>query len=576
MDLIRKRQASTLQARTSFAGVLTAYLLFALFTSLPLQTTARSLSAPAPLALATSLPAPSSSPLKQPADRGKWWQQHQEMAYLHEKWWQRHSLASAGADPMALAPKPITPRQTAIAANNQAATLQLTKSENRPALVAAPTIALAGVSALSLIKPLALAKISQSAQNILADRAEYANADLEAELPAFSKRAFEYREKRPLREQYSAKPPKAAQCVADNIAGWSGLTLSPRQQELLKKPRPPSSQISLELAARLDLKGFTPGSSIFIRIFKDRSELEVWLKKGERYALYHTYKICRWSGSFGPKLYEGDKQSPEGFYTVNKQLFTRPSWKWKGSFSIGYPNAYDKLHGRTGSLILVHGGCTSSGCFAMTDPVIGEVRELAQQARDAGQQKFNVHVYPFKLTTANLVRHKDSPWLPFWNNLKEGYDLFEKTGLPPIVRVCNKRYVFAANGSDQASVEGADKGCYGLTAAIPGWKPASRIASKAVQTRARRAARKAKRTAARSRCKLSRASCRKYAALKRKKISKRRARLNKKKRLIRKKRLARKKHLASKKRRAAKRRATMRRAKSIGAKRKAYQFGGGQ
>ena len=380
--------------------------------------------------------------------------------------------------------------------------------------------------------------------------AKYARSDYEQLLPQFIKKAF-----KPTKVLATSEP-QAAQCVADKIAGWSGIKLLPRHVELLKKSKSASPEISLALAARLSMKGFTPGASIFMRIFKDRSELEIWLKKGERYALYHTYKICRWSGSFGPKLYEGDKQSPEGFYTVNRQLFTRPSWKWKGSFSLGYPNAYDKLHGRTGSLILVHGGCTSSGCFAMTDPVIDEVHELAQLARDNGQQKFSVHVYPFKLTTANLKKHQDGPWGSFWNNLKEGYDLFEETGLPPRVRVCDKRYVFAKGDVERSGDGWSGKGCYGLAAHIPGWKPASRFASKRlVKRRARRAAKRARRAGVRVRCNLNRASCRKHVSLKRKKPKTKRRKSSRKKRL-------------ASKSRASKRRATMRRARTIGRKKK--------
>ena len=303
------------------------------------------------------------------------------------------------------------------------------------------------------------------------------------------------------------------QCFEGKIAGWSGVKMFPRFEDLLKQSDIRQSEISTSLVARLTANGFTPGAPIHMRIFKDRSKLEIWLKKGARYALYRSFDICRWSGSFGPKLYEGDKQSPEGFYSVDNQLFNRRSWKWKNSFSIGYPNAYDKLHGRTGSLILVHGGCTSSGCFAMTNPVINEVHELAQLARDNGQQEYGVHVYPFRLTSANLRRHKNSPWMPFWKNLKEGYDLFETTGLPPKVKVCNKRYVFSPAGIEREGTGWSGKGCYGLAAYIPGWKPARRYSSNA-----RRRTVRWKRSSARSvRCNLSRASCRKWLSLNRRK-----------------------------------------------------------
>ncbi len=615
MDLIRKRKASNIQARFNCAGLFTAYCLFALFTSLPSQTANRTQDA---LSRQTAtLPVPDTLQRIQVKNTIEWWQQHQELAFLHEKWWQRHHPASAkkvvkapaqkDVDEFELAaapklrpmPKPRPVPKAAIKLANAveqtaprtkasiktgvkppikeieaAAPEKLAVTKAKPVIIAPPALLPSFDTFVPSQEPLKLAKIQPSAKIALASLSPlpasilgtiagkvtgHPNSDYESQLPASIKKAFNSRDKRPI------KKPVAARCVADNIAGWSGIKLLPRHVELLKKSALPPSQASLELAARLSLNGFTPGSEIFMRIFKDRSELEVWLKKGERYALYRTYKICRWSGSFGPKLYEGDKQSPEGFYTVNRQLFNRPSWKWKGSFSIGYPNAYDKLHGRTGSLILVHGGCTSSGCFAMTDPVINEVHELAQLARDNGQKNFSVHVFPFKLSAANLAKHKLSPWKPFWNNLKEGYDLFEKTGLPPRVRVCNKRYVFAPNGVDRAGTGWSGKGCYGLAAFIPGWKPASRFATKKLGRKARRAARKARRAGVRARCNLNRASCRKFVALKRKKPGKRRAKSGKRKRLAKKRRLA------------AKRRATIRRARAIGRKqrKRAFKSSGG-
>ncbi len=587
MDLIRKRKASNIQARFNCAGLLTAYCLFALFTSLPSQSAnhnQHNLSQQS-----SNLPVPAPLPEVQTINTGEWWQQHIELALLREKWWQRHHRANAVKTvtaPTQTAPtqentanfelasapraKPVPKAAiktasavkqaaTPIKENVKAAALAiLAAKKTEPKLIASPALLSSADTASPSQKPVKLNEIQLPAKITLASLSPLAasflekvadnlagplNADYDSLAPAFIKKAFKAHDKRPI------KKTEAARCVADNIAGWSGIKLLPRHIEILKKTSSTPLQVSLTLAARLKLGGFSAGSEIFMRIFKDRSELEVWLKKGERYALYHTYKICRWSGSFGPKLYEGDKQSPEGFYTVNRQLFKRPSWKWKGSFSLGYPNAYDKLHGRTGSLILVHGGCTSSGCFAMTDPVINEVHELAQLARDNGQKEFSVHVYPFKLTAANLAKHKHSPWKPFWNNLKEGYDLFEKTGLPPRVRVCDKRYVFAANGVDRADAGWSGKGCYGLAAYIPGWKPASRYATKKMGKRARRAARKARRAGVRSRCNLNLASCRKFIALKRKNSSKRRAKSSKRKR-----------------------RATLRRARAIGRKQKKRAF----
>ena len=360
-----------------------------------------------------------------------------------------------------------------------------------------------------------------------------------------------------------SKEPTAQQCLADNIAGWSGVKLLKKHEDLIKQSDKDPLEVSRGLAASLAAKGFTAGSSIFLRIFKNKSELQVWLKKDDKYALFHTYKICRWSGSFGPKLYEGDKQSPEGFYRVTRQLFNRLSWKWKDSFSIGYPNAYDKLHGRTGSLILVHGGCTSSGCFAMTNPVIKEVHELGQLARENGQKNFSVHVYPFKLTKANLKKYKNSPWLPFWNNLKEGYDLFEKTRLPPMVKVCNKRYVFAPDGTNRSGTGWSGKGCYGLEAYIPGWKPARRYASRRHGKRGkrgRRAARTAHRAGVKARCNFNRPSCRRWVALKSKTKSK--AKVKKNRKSTKRRRVAKNTRRKVKARKSARRRAALRKSKS--------------
>ena len=456
-----------------------------------------------------------------------------------------------------------------------------TPEAKRSAITARATPALATTSLASLSLPADLPAPDaplrlnvQPGQNALPGQNTPPSKIRESDFEALAPKALFAYFKKLQRPAPVATP--AARCIADNIAGWSGTKLLPRHKKILKQSNTPASEISKTLAARLAKNGFTPGSPVFMRLFKDKSELEVWLKKGERYALYHTFKICRWSGSFGPKLYEGDKQSPEGFYTVNRQLFMRPSWRWKGSFSIGYPNAYDKLHGRTGSLILVHGGCTSSGCFAMTDPVIKEVRELAQLARDNGQTRFNIHIYPFRLTTANLEKRKGSAWMPFWNNLKEGYDLFEKTGSPARVRVCDRRYVFARDGVERSDEGWSGEGCYGLADHVPDWQAANRYAQKSNTTQSRRTARRAKR---RTSCNLKRASCRKFVALKRKKSATRSRKAIRSKRLARKKHLNRKKRLASKrranirrakKRAANKRRATIRRAKAIGRK-KAYK-----
>ena len=192
-------------------------------------------------------------------------------------------------------------------------------------------------------------------------------------------------------------------------------------------------------AERLAAKGFSTGAPILLRIFKAESELELWMEKDGRFELFATYPICHWSGTLGPKRQEGDKQTPEGFYTVTSRQLHHIG-RWPRSLNLGFPNAYDQAMGRSGSYILVHGGCSSVGCFAMTNPVIGEIYGLASAALRGGQRHIPAHVFPFRMTQENLARQSKSEWAPFWANLKEGYDSFERTRRPPRVSVCDSRY----------------------------------------------------------------------------------------------------------------------------------------
>ena len=185
------------------------------------------------------------------------------------------------------------------------------------------------------------------------------------------------------------------------------------------------------------------GDQMFIRIFKAESELEVWKKKAGRYVLFATYPICHWAGTIGPKLMEGDKQNPEGFYTIGSRQLHRIG-RWPRSLNLGYPNSFDRAHNRTGSYILVHGGCSSTGCFAMTNAVMEEIYAMTERALAGGQERIHLHVFPFRMTEANLAKHADSRWIDFWRNLKDGYDAFEATKAPPKVGLCDRRYVVEA------------------------------------------------------------------------------------------------------------------------------------
>ena len=186
---------------------------------------------------------------------------------------------------------------------------------------------------------------------------------------------------------------------------------------------------------------FKTGSPVFMRIFKEENELEVWMKTGPRYDLYKTFRICKYSGGLGPKLRQGDRQSPEGFYRVGASALN-PNSQYHLSFNLGFPNEYDRAHGRTGSYLMVHGNCVSIGCYAMTDKRIEEIYGLAEAALKNGQDYFQVHSFPFRMTDNNMRRHKLSEWYGFWENLKQGYDKFERERIPPKVMVWDKRYVF--------------------------------------------------------------------------------------------------------------------------------------
>jgi murein L,D-transpeptidase YafK len=177
-----------------------------------------------------------------------------------------------------------------------------------------------------------------------------------------------------------------------------------------------------------------------MRIFKMDGDLEVWMKKDGRYALYKTYPICTYSGYPGPKLYEGDWQSPEGFYTVSARQMN-PNSLYHLSFNVGYPNSFDKSRKRTGSSIMVHGNCSSRGCFAMGDSKMEEIYLLAHAALAGGQKSFSLHIYPFRMTAHNMSKFSSSPWIGFWKNLQEGYKAFEMSRQIPTITAENGRYV---------------------------------------------------------------------------------------------------------------------------------------
>lgn len=198
---------------------------------------------------------------------------------------------------------------------------------------------------------------------------------------------------------------------------------------------------SLEKA--LERIGGEMGDPVFIRIFKKERTLEVWMEEDEKYRFLKQYPICSYSGELGPKLKEGDAQAPEGFYRVRREDLN-PNSQYHLSMNIGFPNRYDRMHGRTGSLLMIHGGCVSIGCYAMGDEAIDEIYELTETALASGQPSVPVHIFPFRMTETNMDRQIENRWYDFWQNLKEGYDFFESNKSVPVVRVKEGRYSFSS------------------------------------------------------------------------------------------------------------------------------------
>jgi murein L,D-transpeptidase YafK len=209
--------------------------------------------------------------------------------------------------------------------------------------------------------------------------------------------------------------------------------------------------LSDRMLAEIESKNMAKESPILVRIFKEESELEVWKEdKSGRFALLHTYPICRWSGELGPKFKQGDRQAPEGFYTITPGLMN-PNSSYYLAINTGFPNAYDRANGRTGAFLMIHGDCSSAGCYAMTDEQVAEIYSLARESFFGGQKSFQIQAYPFRMTPVNMARHRNSPHMAFWKMIKQGYDHFEVTRLEPKIDVCEKRYVFDAESSSKFS-----------------------------------------------------------------------------------------------------------------------------
>ena len=199
---------------------------------------------------------------------------------------------------------------------------------------------------------------------------------------------------------------------------------------------------SKDLAADLAAIDARLGDPIMLRVFKQERELEAWVrpKGSESFRLFRVFPICYFSGKLGPKVKQGDMQSPEGFYyAVSRHV--RAQSQYHRAIDFGYPNAYDRAHGYTGSELLIHGNCISSGCYAMTDPLVDQLYRMTKATTDVAGQGFWIHAFPFRMTQKNMDLHSESPWLPFWKQLKPGYDAFQLTKIPPTITVKDRHYV---------------------------------------------------------------------------------------------------------------------------------------
>jgi len=244
--------------------------------------------------------------------------------------------------------------------------------------------------------------------------------------------------------------------VAVRLAVLAGAILLAACSNTPTIPPPSEVPLSKDTIALLAKKGMQPGSPIFVRIFKEDSELEIWKQRDDgRFYHFKSYPICNWSGTIGPKLSYGDRQAPEGFYTITPALMN-PNSKYYLSFNLGYPNAYDRAWSRTGDSVMVHGNCRSAGCYAMTDALMEEIYGLTREALKAGQPSFQVQALPFRMTDARMAREKNSKWFSYWKTLKQGYDYFEKYRVPPNVVVCERRYVVGVVAQSRPD---ADGGC---------------------------------------------------------------------------------------------------------------------
>ena len=225
--------------------------------------------------------------------------------------------------------------------------------------------------------------------------------------------------------------------------------------DITKVSKKTDYQLSSAVLSKMASMGIDRSSPMMPRIFKEEGRLELWkADRSNRFQLVRNYKICAWSGKLGPKTKEGDRQAPEGFYPLSKANMN-PNSSYYLAINTGYPNAYDRANKASGTHLMIHGACSSSGCYSMTDEQMVEIFAFARDAFNGGQSTIQLQAFPFRMTAENMARHRDNPNIEFWKMLKVGYDHFELTKRPPEIKVCEKKYVFNQQSDKPFSPTGA-------------------------------------------------------------------------------------------------------------------------
>jgi murein L,D-transpeptidase YafK len=236
--------------------------------------------------------------------------------------------------------------------------------------------------------------------------------------------------------------------LRSRVAAWSALAAitvltATSNGRVLAQNVKATAPIPASTLAFMAANNTSASAPVLVRTYKKEAELEIWkLAKTGRYVHIKTFPICRWSGQLGPKQTQGDRQAPEGFYSISRRQMN-PNSHYYLSFDTGFPNAYDKAHGASGAYLMVHGTCSSAGCYAMTDKQIGEIYAIAREALAGGQQAFQFQAFPFRMSAQNIAKYRTDKNIDFWRQLKEGSDRFEATGEEPVVKVVEGRYTFA-------------------------------------------------------------------------------------------------------------------------------------